>query len=94
MKNKGNELVQDMWKDFCTKNHIDINAEYDSWHFCDTKELADKLIELVLSGKKRGTAGLKFEYEHDNEYIPKVGEYNVLTDFDGNPKCIMQIEKI
>ncbi len=89
-----NDTVKKMWKDFCDKNGIDIDTPYDSWHFCDTKELADELAELVLSGQKRATTALKFLMEYDNDEPYKVGDYNIVTDFSGNAKCVIFNESV
>lgn len=55
------------------------------WNFGNNRELAKKLEELVLSGKKRATTGL---YQ-DNERIPVVGDYEAILDSSGNFLCVV-----
>ena len=63
---------------------------YSVFHFELTKELAESLLELVLSGKKRATASSLRSFEIDGERLPQIGDLSVVTDFEGNPKCIIE----
>lgn len=49
-----------------------------TWDFGNKKELADKLKQLVLSGRKKATTGLYNKYDK----IPKVGERAAILDSD------------
>ncbi len=89
-----NDSVKKMWDDFCEKESIDPSTPYESWHFCDTKELADNLADLVLSGQKRGTTALSFLTEYDGDAPAKVGSYDIITDFSGNAKCVIFTEEV
>lgn len=62
----------------------------EAWHFGDTAELADELLELVLHGPKRATAGAVAHYEHDGEALPQVGDLSVVTDFAGTPRALLR----
>jgi len=42
----------------------------------------------VLEGTKRATASSLLAFEHRGESIPQVGEYFIITDWDGNPGCV------
>jgi len=52
------------------------------------------LAILVLNGQKRGTASISRAYEIVGDPLPKCGEYSVITDFEGNAKCIIQTTTI
>ena len=83
------------WKKFCDSNSdIDPEAPYQVWHFGDCRGLADQLCELVLQGRKTATACLVWEAELDPDTAPVQDVYNIITDIDGNPKCIIQTTEI
>jgi uncharacterized protein YhfF len=50
--------------------------------------MADELGELVLHGPKRATAGLLRDFGPGGEIMPAVGEYVVMIDGRGAPRCI------
>jgi uncharacterized protein YhfF len=89
------EKTTTFWKQFCDRNS-DINpaAPYQVWSFGDSREMADQLCELVLHGKKTATACLVWEAELEPDTAPVLDVYNIITDFDGNPKCIIQTTEI
>ncbi len=61
-----------------------------SWPFGDSVELADELIELVLHGPKRATAGSVAEYEHDGDPIPRPGDLSIVTDGSMRPRAVLE----
>src|SRR6056297_468879 len=95
MKEKSS--VQAMWSDFVKslgKTPEEMNDEHTSWYFGADQETADELTELVLSGTKKATTSLYEIYAYENEPIPKVGEYSVITDWEGEAKCIIRTTAI
>ncbi|MBV8325104.1 ASCH domain-containing protein [Chryseobacterium sp.] len=58
-----------------------------SFHF-GGKEDASSIAELVVSGIKIATGSLLWGYEHTA--MPAVGEYNIITDSDDQPVCIIE----
>jgi uncharacterized protein YhfF len=66
----------------------------EAWHFGDTAELADELLDLVLHGPKRATAGAVAHYEHDGEPLPLVGDLWVVTDFAGTPRALLRVTDV
>lgn len=90
---KENKSVNNMWQAFLVDQGQDpLNATwtYTSWHFEVTKEAANKLAKLVLKGQKRATASSMWVELHDSGVIPKVGDYSIITDWDGKAQCIIQ----
>jgi uncharacterized protein YhfF len=79
------------WASF-TQEHDQLPPDmpYEVWYFGDSQGLADELAELVLSGKKTATASLYWEYEVEGEAMPQVGGYSVITDFEGEPRGVIQ----
>ena len=83
------DSIQKFWLEFCAENHeVKRDEPYESWFFANNRETAKKLAELVLSGKKQATASL-MECETDTGDGGIVGGYSVVTDFDGNPQCVI-----
>jgi uncharacterized protein YhfF len=63
--------------------------DYQVWHFSDNEASANKLGELVKAGKKTATCSLLWSYEVEDQRLPRVGEYNVITTWNGTPLCII-----
>lgn len=86
--------VQNFWREFCAQNpDVNPNEPYEVWFFHYDREPSKKLARLVLSGKKRATASL-MENESDVGEGGIVGGYSVVTDFDGNPQCVIQTTEV
>ncbi len=86
--------IKGFWNSFLDKNS-DINREtkYDYWSFGDTEELVNNLLKLVLEGKKTGTSSLDDAYK-EGDLKPQEGSCSIVTDFSGNPKCVIKIIKV
>lgn len=61
-----------------------------AWCFGDTVELADELIELVIHGQKRATAGALAEYEASGDAVPAVGDLSIVTDGSMRPRALLK----
>lgn len=58
------------------------------WSFGDSPQMADELVQLVLSGKKTATCtALAW---HLAEPLPPVGSLQVITDGQNAPACVIQ----
>jgi len=85
------EAVENFWKEYCEANsEISLDGSYQVWFFGNSSEMARELAELVLSGKKKATASLVAVNEIAPEIAPVDGGFSVVTDFEGNPQCIIQ----
>ncbi len=58
--------------------------------FGDTPEMADRLLGLVLAGKKTATCGALRDYGPGKEAIPVVGRRDVVLDGAGVPACVIE----
>lgn len=67
---------------------------YEAEMFGDTPELADELGALILAGTKTATCSALWEYEAEDEPLPKVGEKAVILDGHGNPLCIIETTEV
>lgn len=89
------EAVQKYWEAFCNAHpEFDRTALYQTWYFGLTREDARELAALVLEGKKIATASLPDEYENKPEDMPVVGTCSVVTDFDGDPLCVVRTTEV
>lgn len=62
--------------------------------FGDSVELADELIELVLRGQKRATAGSLAEYESEGAALPQVGDRWIACDGQGRPRAVIETTEV
>ncbi len=69
-------------------------AAFLAWGFGDSPRLADELGALVVAGAKTATASLEWEYGHDGEVMPQVGDYSVILDGKGEPMCIIETTRV
>jgi len=84
------------WRRFLEATGADDGARPvpPSWCFGDSVELADELIELVLHGPKRATAGAVAEYDADGEPIPEVGDRWIVTDGSMRPRVVLETTEV
>ncbi|HEY0428083.1 MAG TPA: ASCH domain-containing protein [Pyrinomonadaceae bacterium] len=88
------DSVQNFWREFCAENSETNLAEpYQVWFFHNNRISSKKLAALVLSGTKKATASLA-ENESDAGDGGVVGGYSVVTDFEGNPQCVIQTTEV
>ncbi len=88
------ETVRSVWKFFVEEAELGLDTPMDVYYFGSTKDVADSLSELVVKGVKRGTTSAVWEYEHYCEDFPKQNEYSIITDFEGEPKCIIRTTNV
>lgn len=82
---------QKFWDDFLRETGRNKDTKYlDCFHFELTEKWANKLLELVLEGKKKATSSSLKAYEIEGERIPENGDYSIVTDWEGNPKCVIE----
>ncbi|MCD6425597.1 MAG: ASCH domain-containing protein [Anaerolineales bacterium] len=48
----------------------------------------------MLRGEKRATAGLKWSYEAEDESLPEIGQLSVITNWNGDPQCIVEVTSV
>ncbi len=81
----------DFWNTFLhQRGCLEGEAFYEAFHFHDNEAGANELATLVLAGKKRGTAGLQWWFEHDRRAAPTPGALSIVTDWAGAPLCVIK----
>ncbi|KJS14276.1 MAG: RNA-binding protein [Peptococcaceae bacterium BRH_c8a] len=86
-----------MWENYLKSIGDDTSTtkkNYSAWHFELTQSGANALVTLVLKGTKRATASSLWSYKYDRQSIPKEGDHSVITDWNGNAKCIVKTIKV
>jgi len=63
------------------------NEKIESWSFGDSPEMADKLLALVLQGRKKATCGALWDYEFHKDPIPEKDCIEIILDGKGQPTC-------
>jgi len=72
------------------KKYQSFSADY----FCADEHNANLCADLIRIGQKTATCSLKYWYESDDESMPIVGHLMVVTDWNGKPVCIVEIESV
>ncbi len=67
-------------------NCQNVEADY----FCADEKNANICADLILRGEKTATCSLKYWYESGLEPMPKIGDLQVVTDWNGNPASIIE----
>lgn len=65
-----------------------------AWAFGATPEQADELIALVLDGTKTATASALWDYEHEGEQIPQVGDLSIVLDGSEHPRALIEVTHV
>lgn len=92
-----NRSVETMWENYLKsigESLDNTDKKYDSWCFCDNEKSANELAILVKQGIKRATTSLNYWYEIKGEKAPKVGDINIIENWDNIAQCIVQTKKI
>lgn len=86
---------EEFWQEFLQAVHKDSSAKYlECFHFELNEKAANELLHLVLIGKKQATASSLLAYEMEGSNIPQVGDYSIVTDWEGNPRCVIETTAI
>lgn len=90
-----NAAVKDFWAGFLKANPaVRPETLYQLWYFGNTSEMARRLAELVMSGTKTATASLLETNKRQLESAPIDSGYSVVTNFEGEPICVIQTTEI
>ena len=77
-----------MWQAYSAAHPEAVAAspEYTVEHFGDTQRLADELLSLVLSGRKRATSELVADFLARGDAVPRIGSHWIACDGAGAPR--------
>jgi uncharacterized protein YhfF/GNAT superfamily N-acetyltransferase len=86
--------VAEFWAGFCRAASVPEATLYQAWFFGDSASLAHELVQLVLQGPKRATAGAAWVVDLEPDLGPVPNGYSVVTEFDGTPRCVIRTTSI
>ena len=89
--------VEAFWQAYLAslpEGSVSSPGSYEAWSFCDNEEAANELGDLVKAGIKTATCSLVWAYEAENEELPKVGDISIITDWDGEPLCVIETTEV
>ena len=91
---KENAIIE-FWNTFLKETNRDANLKYyDCFYFGHTEELANELLKLVLKGNKKATSSSRYAFEIEKQSLPRVGDFNIVTDWDGLPYCVIETTNV
>jgi uncharacterized protein YhfF len=65
-----------------------------AWSFGATTEHADELLALVLAGTKTAMSTALWDFEHEDEPLPRVGDLSIIIDGAGHPRALIEIVQV
>ncbi|MCB4799531.1 ASCH domain-containing protein [Neotamlana laminarinivorans] len=95
MKTFNNQTVHNLWNSFLAENPEYKNTiQPQAWYFCDNKTDANNCANLVLKGIKQATSTSLWWFKAYNYALPKVGDLNIITNWNGEARAIIKTVKI
>ncbi len=83
-----------LWADY-VRSHPERSGDRPSVErFGDSAALADELLDVVLHGPKRATAGLVAEFAHEGEPLPRIGGHWIVADGAGVPRAVLRTREL
>lgn len=81
-----------MWAEYRAAHPEAVGAapEYTVEHFGDSARLADELLEIVLSGRKRATAEIVADFLARGDAVPRIGSHWIACDSTGAPRIVIR----
>lgn len=90
-----NDLITAYWNDFLKATNRSTDFQYfECFYFASTKEWANKLLQLVLDGRKKATSSSLYSYKNSVTPLPSVGNCSIVTDWDGFPHCVIETTNV
>lgn len=87
--------IKRFWDEFVTHHGSDpVERFYEVFHFDDNENSANELGALVLAGTKQATASLLWVYEFESKLLPRPGILSVVTNWSGDPLCVIESTQI
>ncbi len=90
-----NASARNMWGDYLDKHLEDAFHEAPkAIYFCDNEKDANECAKLVKKGIKKATSDSLLGLQYRKEKLPKMGDFTVITDWDGKAECIVKTTKV
>lgn len=86
---------RECWQAFARTRAVDPTPRFlEAFFFDDNEPSANALAALVVSGRKRATAGLLWAYEAEDKRAPEPGDMSIVTDFHGKFVCVIETTRV
>lgn len=85
------DIYLDFWAAFLEQTGADPSRAVSRYtYFGSSEEESVTALEQILSGEKTAISHCIPDYLTKKQPLPRVGDYTMVTDFYGNPCCIVQ----
>ena len=89
------ESVERFWDDYVAQTNSSRALQlYEVFFFEDHEVGANELGQLVLDGVKRATASSLWGYESEGKALPEAGELSIVTNWHGEPLCVIETTQV
>jgi uncharacterized protein YhfF len=89
------EHIAPFWREFVAMRKEDPTPRFlEAFFFDDNEPSANELAQLVLSGRKRATAGLLWSFQSAGVPVPEPGNLSVVTNFAREPQCVIETTRV
>lgn len=87
-----NQLADQYWTEFLRQTDKEETVEYEvAYCYGENESQAESILNLILEGRKTATSSSYLAYQETGEPLPRKGEFEIITDFEGKPGCIVEI---
>ena len=87
--------LRPFWNEFAESvGGVDEERFYEACYFGDNEEMANELCELTINGKKCATATSLWSLEDEGKQLPNPGDFSIIIDWSGSPKCIIETLRV
>lgn len=92
---ENNRSAKSLWGDYLDKHLEDAFVDDPRVeHFCDNEQDANECAKLVVKGVKRATTHSLLGLQMRKERLPKKGDFRIVTDWNGDAKCIVRTTSV
>ncbi|MBC2838399.1 ASCH domain-containing protein [Robiginitalea sp. SC105] len=86
-----NTSAKRLWGDYLDR-HLEyaFSGEPKVRPLGNNPEEADRNLKLICNGNKRSYSHSLLGIQHRGESLPQIGDFTILTDWEGNAKCILR----
>ncbi|WP_047246715.1 ASCH domain-containing protein [Maribacter thermophilus] len=90
-----NTSARNMWGDYLDKHLEDAFHEAPkTMHFYDNEQDANNCADLTKKGIKGAFSSSLLGIQHRKEKLPKIGDFIVITNWEGEAQCIIQLTSV
>tara|TARA_R110002049_G_scaffold109580_13_gene258484 strand:- start:2915 stop:3376 length:462 start_codon:yes stop_codon:yes gene_type:complete len=88
---ENNRSAKSLWGDYLDKHLEDAFVDAPKVeYFCDNEKAANECAKRVQKGEKKTISHSLLGLQLRNERLPKIGDFRIVTDWDGQARCIVR----